>query len=606
MIFINSAIRQFGEVALIMKYKAKEFYHGKKLGKEEFDRFYALFAEHDLPRLSNQQKNNLVLAICYFDSDYNQKALNYYNNCYKNDCFEKVSGGDHKLVLYYLYNLIEFEIKRRTRNDSELKYMFNALNKLTNVQKTIEDYLLMNYYFGVLQYFLKQYGEALAITTNIIIDIDEQIKKKQLVQSDLIKYIQIRNILLIIKTHEESKIPGKEKEIVSNIESLFELCKGEKEEVAIDLGIKMISFQNTGFETKNCIETLENLNSILHKEMLYGKSHTNIINEFIYISSLLSYYNSLNENFEQVKRFSRKIDKNISFLREFSQTNSVNDLPQFEFINILFKKICGLLNNNLSNEQIQHLENYKNMIGNNINNMDSVILNLYALSNGNDLVSKNLYKSHEDYYYDIISKQKSLKGDVIFNCYVYLYNHISFLTEQMMKSKSKQLIKEIRNYAKQIIDYTTTSITSNVYLADIFRIIYFKDIFNRIYFSYIYSFYLEGDYEETIKEYNNYNDLIKIQFELSTNNKSYYDILKIKGDCYFKLRQYNDASQVYMSIIPLYKENGLAKFNLGLCYILLGNKKNGITQLNNAYQYFEEKKDNEKISLIKSILNSLN
>ncbi len=93
---------------------------------------------------------------------------------------------------------------------------------------------------------------------------------------------------------------------------------------------------------------------------------------------------------------------------------------------------------------------------------------------------------------------------------------------------------------------------------------------------------------------------------MRTNNKSYYDILQIKGDCYFKLRQYNDASQVYMSIIPLYKENGLAKFNLGLCYILLGNKKNGITQLNNAYQYFEEKKDNEKISLIKSILNSLN
>ena len=606
MIFINSAIRQFGEIALIINYKAKEFYKGKKLGKEDFDRFFTLFAENELPILTNQHKNNLLLTICYFDSDYNQKALNYYYNFFKVDPYQKVSGGPQKLILYFLYNLIEFEIKKRFRNDQELKQFYNALNSLSSIQKTIEEYLLMNYYFGVLKYFLKQYEEALVISTNIIIDIDEQIKKNKLLQSDIIKYIQIRNILLRIKSYEESNIIGKEKEIVSNIESLFELCKEEKEDVAIDLGIKMIQYLKTGFETKNCIETLENLNSILHKEMLHGKSHSNIINEFIYISSLLSYYNSLNENFEQVKRFSHKIDKNISFLREFSQSNSVKDLPQFEFINILFKKICGLLNNNLSNEQIQHLEQFKTMVGNNINNMDNIILNLYILSNGNDFIAKNLYKNHEDFYFEIISNEKSLRGDIILNCYVYLYNHISFLTQQIVQSKSKNLLKEMRNYAKQIIDYTLKAISSNIYLTDIFRIIYFKDIFNRIYFSYIYSFYLDGDYEETIKEYNNYHDLVKIQFELSTNSKSYYDILKIKGDCYFKLRQYKDASQVFISIIPLYKENGLSIFNLGLCYIFLGDNKNAITQLNNAYLYFEEKNDKKKMSLIKSVLNSLN
>ena len=52
--------------------------------------------------------------------------------------------------------------------------------------------------------------------------------------------------------------------------------------------------------------------------MLYWRSHSNIINQFINISALLVYYNSLIEKFDQVKRFSNKIDKNISFLREFS------------------------------------------------------------------------------------------------------------------------------------------------------------------------------------------------------------------------------------------------------------------------------------------------
>ena len=36
MIFINSAIRQFGENALIINYKAKQFFNGQKLGKEDF------------------------------------------------------------------------------------------------------------------------------------------------------------------------------------------------------------------------------------------------------------------------------------------------------------------------------------------------------------------------------------------------------------------------------------------------------------------------------------------------------------------------------------------------------------------------------------------
>ena len=113
------------------------------------------------------------------------------------------------------------KLKKRIRNDQELKQFYNALNSLSSIQKTIEEYLLMNYYFGVLKYFLKQYEEALVISTNIIIDIDEQIKKNKLLQSDIIKYIQIRNILLRIKSYEESNILGKEKEIVSNIESLF-------------------------------------------------------------------------------------------------------------------------------------------------------------------------------------------------------------------------------------------------------------------------------------------------------------------------------------------------------------------------------------------------
>ena len=611
MIFINSAIRQMGENPLIIKYKSKQFFKGSDLGKEDFDRFFTIFAESgNIPRFNVQSKNNMILAICYFDIDYNQNALNYYNLNFKEDIYEKVKGGEQKVILYYLFNLIEFEIKKRSRSTQELKLFYNTLNKLSSIQKTIEEYLLMSYYLGVIKYLLKEYEGALMSTMNITVDIEEQIQKHQLNSSDLIKYIEIRNILLRIKSYEGLNQKENKTEIISNIESLFELCKGEKEDFAITLGIQLNEYQNSVFECKNCIKTLLELNNILHKEMLYGRSHTNIINEFIYISALLGYYYSLIEDFEQVKRFSNKIDKNIAFLREFHQTdpkNSTKDLPEFEFINILLKGLSKSLNNNiLSDGQNEHLVNYQRILGDNIKSKDDIILNLYILTNGNDKNISDLYKTKDNYYFSLISKNKMLEFNNILNCYLFLYNHLSLLTKKALNSKSKNDNEEIKNYSKIIIDYTNSSISTNVNLRNIFQLEYFKDIYNRIYFSYICSFYYLGDYSGTIREFNNYNDLIKIQFELNTNHKSYVDILKIKGDCYFKSKQFFDAIQIYKSIIPLHNDNGLIKFNLGLCYIFNNDKKNAIDQLTNALNYFTERKVNKKISTIKSILKSIN
>ena len=141
-----------------------------------------------------------------------------------------------------------------------------------------------------------------------------------------------------------------------------------------------------------------------------------------------------------------------------------------------------------------------------------------------------------------------------------------------------------------------------------FVLTYFKDIYNRIYFSYIYSFYAEGSYEEGIKEFNYYNDLIKIQFELNinANQKSYLDILKIGGDSYFKLNQFNDASKIYLNIIPHYKDNGLIRFNLGVCFVNLNEKQKACEQFKLSYSFFQNKNDTRKYSIIQSILNSLN
>ena len=92
--------------------------------------------------------------------------------------------------------------------------------------------------------------------------------------------------------------------------------------------------------------------------------------------------------------------------------NSIKNLSQFEFLNLLLKKMCGSLDN-LSKDQSQHFENYKRLLGDNINEMDNVIYNLFILTKGNDSPLNSLYKNKENKYDNIISNNQNLKSDSI-------------------------------------------------------------------------------------------------------------------------------------------------------------------------------------------------
>jgi tetratricopeptide (TPR) repeat protein len=82
--------------------------------------------------------------------------------------------------------------------------------------------------------------------------------------------------------------------------------------------------------------------------------------------------------------------------------------------------------------------------------------------------------------------------------------------------------------------------------------------------------------------------------------------LKIGGDYDFKLNQFNDASKIYSNIIPHYKDNGLIRFNYGVCFLNLNEKQKACEHFKLSYSFFQTKNDTRKCSIIQSILNSLN
>ena len=110
--------------------------------------------------------------------------------------------------------------------------------------------------------------------------------------------------------------------------------------------------------------------------------------------------------------------------------------------------MCGTLDN-LSKAQSQHLENYKRLLGDNVNEMDNVIYNLFILTKGNDSPLNSLYKNKENKYDNIISNNQNLKSDSIWTCYLYLYNRLSILINNIIKSNSKNNIKQLKILSKK-------------------------------------------------------------------------------------------------------------------------------------------------------------
>ena len=181
-----------------------------------------------------------------------------------------------------------------------------------------------------------------------------------------------------------------------------------------------------------------------------------------------------------------------------------------------------------------------------------------------------------------------------------MYNYLSTLS----KNISKNNVKEIRQYAKDIIDYTIKNISKIPFLKELFQLYYFKEVFNRIYYVYIYSFYFDGSYKDAIKEVENYYNTIRIQFELNNNKQSFSRIIKIKGDSLIQLKKYQEANVAYSSIVTFTEDKTSILFNMAICNVFMKNISRARELLDNIGQE-ELSKNPGKKNLIEALLSKL-
>ena len=611
MIFINSAIRQIGDKNLIIQLKSKEFFTNPKdhMRKEDFENLFNLLTSKDQIPIPLIIQTNLLLNACYYLVKFNKDVFRYINDI-KNSYNQKNFNDKEKLFI--LFNLIEIQRNYSFLNENDLNNIFNFIYSY-NSNNNYEENLLKKYYSAEIKFLLNDFINSNKISTEILVDFNNN--NNNIIKSDFINFLQIRNNLLIIKILEKEDINKNLNNLINQYECLFENLKGIKEDYAIIVGFKLIHLTNN---LNSSIKILEELLKILHKEMLFGKSHKNIISEFLNICALLGYHNVLIDNKEKTKKLINKIDKKLNIMKESKnkdniRNNSINSninivnnnsslnktIDEYEFINICLKSICS--NNLDKNNNINILENYKNLIGD-VSKNDSIILDLLILGDKN---IQNIYQQRENFYIDILKNkidQNNMKQ--IFLCYLFTYNKISTIFKNINEDKNNK-ITEIKNLSKLLIDYTNNFVKSNLYLNNLFQVnIYFKDLFNRIYFMYLYTFFLEGKYDECLNEFNLFNDLVQFQYELKTNQKSYFDIMKLKGDILFKKGKFKEAIESYTNIINDFNSVEI-DFNLGLCYLFENDKKKGMNLLEKSKEIYLERKDNEKVNIINEIINKI-
>ena len=610
MIFLNNILKTIDESSLIIQFQANEFYNHNKIEDSDFDSlFNVLSKSEENIDLTESKKNNLLLAAIYFVYDRNENARILYKNNFHGKTNELNVNGTQIDLLHLLFNLIEIDLKYYSSNQDNFRKFYQRLNILQNTQKSFQDNLLYKYYIGVVKNILKEYNDVNIYTSEIILDISDQLSSNKNDQNDLINFIQVKNTLLRVKILEIENNTLNQQDIISHLESLFEANKGQKEDFAIKLAIKMNALQVKTVDCQNCIKTLEELLNILHKEMLFGKQHKNIIPELLYVNGLLGYYNCLIENYGEVKRFANKIKKNLNSLKLFSKNNqfiqnfNLNNLSQYDFIYVVLKNMLNNENKNKEdeNEKKMYLNNY--MKQNNIYNNDEVVLN-FSILNKDDIKLKKTFMNNEEKYKNGLVSKKILDKDLL-NCYLYLYNGISNLTENILNGKmNNEINKKIRDYCKLVIDFTNNNIVKNDVIKELFRINYFKDLFNRLYFAYLYSFYYQKEYEKCLQECEQYQSVIKVMYELPEDMKSFLNVLKIKGDCYFKTGNYNKAIEIYNNILGKSNDENmnLTIFNLAISFLFMNKKSDAIHHFNKC---LEGKISNEMKLEIQKILNKL-
>ena len=616
MIFINNFKKKIGTNGLIINLKASNFFEKQSLRPEDFHKLYEIFTKFDSKiNLSPPVKKNFFLCVLYYESNYNENAKNSLNEINIKNYINENCTEEEKLFI--IFNLIEIEIKMRKKSEKELESIYKELLDANFDQNKNDILLVQKHYFSYLKYLLGDYNSAEKYIEEIINDMDGN---KKLEDTNLINYLKIRNHILKVKILE-TKDPNKNyKTILSYLDTLFATMKDKKEDFAICIGIKMLSLQAKQIVSfEDCIKLIEAMLEVLKRETLFGKSHQNILEQYLYLTGLLGYFNAINDDSNGINRASQKIDKYLSDVNEITNENKNNkqikgsnkDDKNYQDLYIKYSYFNSMLKSsiNFNNENtLKESQNNIKKIQEKINKSEIDDFNICILEGDEINMNQNMQK-YEQMFLQHPNEKLDLNNDDLMIIYFYLYNKISSLMNNLLnkidieKIKSKNNIEEIRKYVTKIIESTKTQVVKydNINIKKLFHLPIFKNLFNKFYYVRMYTYYLEGRYKDCLNNYKEYDELYKIQYELETPKSKEY-MNKLIADCYFKLKDYKLAEENYDKIILNGTKDPLIYFNLGLSAYLNNKIQKALEKLEQCVNMYKTENKNKDAKNVEEVI----
>lgn len=594
----------FGKEALIIKARRKELLENHIIDSRDIKKCLMSLNDPSEALEDPIQKLNVFSCLLYYQCvcfGESKKHFAFVERKLQPNC------EINQTNLFLICNIIEFEdrykpVSRDSSTSPAHQDLYETLlSNLSRFEKQVPQYnVLVSYYKALLYLLLRRVQECDAQ----IVKAKEEIRKLGKADSLNPAFLEILSSLLKIRLYKLKCFLNKESSssFEKEIWILFSTLELKQPLLAFKLGNYLANYYLKKLDLEQCVGILQKL-SMLIKNAKYKLSEKvarslsiTLIYKFIFC---FSFQNKLPEYTAAIERLNEVIvserQSHLKILYSFLYNSYTLDTDK----NALQKeKLTDQVNTFKS--CFLNLSKSSTFAEFFLPNFDIIYNNLFALSHTESAYES--FKKRVASYIDKIQKgdESVLCGDHndqydIANIYIYIYNLISYyvnqyLSEQDATAKSK-FKNQITNTIASLLSYINSFHKSMASLKT-------PLVMNLVIT--LYSIYLElidnDSFDKVV-------DIYKKQFSGNLGVPSDYKganglIEKAIADNYFKQNKYQEALDRYKECLGLFGNveeeyrTGTVRFNMGICYLMLNNKADAVTQLEQSLAVFTNLRDN--------------
>lgn len=588
LIIIKNFYQIYGRSSLIFRIKADLFYNRiYSINNEMLLSVFNIISKPNITFIPPKELRHLLFIVCYFLYHSVKEANKLFNNLF----IKNVTTEDKK-ELHFIFNLVEFELSYGKREPNYNLQLIKELSAFSSMKKTAEDYFLFYYYYNALLYLIRS-PKCLPRTLETINLLKEKITPEKKGKSNILKFIELRTILMRVVSLDESK---DQKEIKEYINFLLMQIKPPLFSLVINLKIKsyQVNFGEVDFD--NIIQEFNSTYAIIKQALNCKQFTADIYPKMLYVFSLLGYYSLLQGNYQQTLININRLDRllgNIEKNHKYFQNDIIDKIAYFDF----FKNVLQTLCNN------RFISKKTNLV-HSIQMLESSMLVLKESNFCRNLKELTQKKEILDLRSNIRSNEVEYSIEEDNKTQMSIYFLYSVLDKKFSQIQTISDNENIKQHAKELIDHCHKIFGNNIYSQKLVQNPFIKEIIMRIHYIYIYSFFFEKDYPAVEAECEFFFNRCKTFYEFKSYPAIFYKIKKLLADSQFKLQQYDKALPIYEEIYNTNKGIKEILFNIALCHFYLKDLVKAKEELIKCLELFNQ--DVKKLNIINTIIGLCN